>query len=470
MKFPNLTLEEVKTLPWDRLNCIVVGEDVIQGIYIKISLKEYTYPSYKTVEGYVNTWPVLPDEYEHLYFMEALGSYKRKYQYLLNMLGLAPSIGFPHVIRGWVRPDLWREYLEKSAGKKEREKRGILLAITGTAGLLAKDGLTGELLLKANSNREWVNGKRIYYSSLNRHLLDDMYYDGSQYWERNGHEYVINGNAIPFAAIVATYEECSECGLIHNKDDCPVCSRKYIIREYHARAEAVFPFKDDGEKHPEYMGIELEYEDCRDQVKPVLLALKDHAIIKRDGSILNGFEITTAPATLAAHKKAFSGFFGKVKVVVKSNCGMHVHFGKKHLTEMQKGKLLAFLYKKENIPIISSLAGRQYASNHYCKAEIERKVTDGVYSRTNIRDKECRRSPGKYEALNTSPQTTVEFRIFAPPKDEYTLFYRLEFVQAMVDWTKPGICSVKDVTDWQKFTAFVASYKKFYPNLWKEIA
>lgn len=467
MRFPNLTLEEVKALPWDRLNCTIVDGNVYQDGYIKISLRT---DSHSILEGYVNTWPTLPDDYEQYYFEEGLDSYKEKYQYLLNMLGVAPYTAFPPVRHGLVRPDLWREYLEKSVGKKEREKRGILLTLTGKAGLLVKDSFDGELLLKARAHRAWVNGKHIYYSSHNWYLLDAMYYDGFQYWERNGHEYIIASIAIPFAAIVANYQECPECGLVHNKENCPVCSQRYVIREYHARAEAVLPFKDDGEKHPEYMGIELEYEDCRDQVKPVLLALKDHAIVKRDGSIINGFEITTAPATLAAHKKAFSGFFGKVKVVVKSNCGMHVHFGKKHLTEMQKGKLLAFLYKKENIPIISSLAGRQYATNHYCKAEIERKVTDGVYSRADIRDRECRRSSGKYEALNTSPSATVEFRIFAPPKDEYTLFYRLEFVQAMVDWTKPGICSVEDVTDWKKFTAFVASYKKFYPNLWKEIA
>jgi len=67
--------------------------------------------------------------------------------------------------------------------------------------------------------------------------------------------------------------------------------------------------------------------------------------------------------------------------------------------------------------------------------------------------------------LNLSPKNTVEVRIFAPPTDETTLFMRLEFVQALVDWTKPAICSVKDAVSWEKFKAFVGSNKKMYPNL-----
>lgn len=268
----------------------------------------------------------------------------------------------------------------------------------------------------------------------------------------------------PLACIIAHYVECSECGNIHaDTQQCPICADKYTIHSYSTRAEHTLPFKDNGEKYPTYLGIELEYASCVSKAGEVYRALNKHIILKRDGSVCDGFEIVTCPGTLAAHKKAFNGFYDKVKGLDDvHNCGMHVHVDKRTMGQMQIGKILAFLHNRDNVPAIEALAGRSYSTNTFCKAESTLPLTYGIVGdEYGVR----RGSASKYQALNYSPLDTIEVRIFAPPKDESTLFSRLEFVQALVDWTKPAICSVKDAVSWEKFKAFVNSSKKMYPNL-----
>jgi hypothetical protein len=129
--------------------------------------------------------------------------------------------------------------------------------------------------------------------------------------------------------------------------------------------------------------------------------------------------------------------------------------------EMQIGKLLSFLYKEENRSFLVMVAGRDFYKNHYCIAESPLKPTDGVkgtlqgVSRTNR---------GKYQALNLSPNNTIEFRIFAPPLDEKTLFARLEFVKALVDFTRPAVVSVREADNLNKFITWAKAHKKDYPN------
>lgn len=400
----------------------------------------------------------LPSKYywfysRYLYEAEVFG-------YLLKWL-LGETL--PAVVRNMPTPHVWEKFLSI---KKKKDKIKYLYEETGKKGLacIAEDTKTWEI--KGLCRVYLVDDKKTYFKEAPDR--NKYFRFAGQYFRMGDHYYNIGGNNIPFSFIIQYYEECPEHG-VYFGSECPKCAAKYIIQEYHAKAEQQLPWKNGGEKYPDYMGIELEYEDCKSQVKAVLDAMEGHVIIKRDGSISDGFEIVTTPATLSVHKEAFKGFFEKVKVKVKRNCGMHVHVDKRKMGEMQKGKLLAFLYKKENIPWIEDIAGRAYSTNSYCKVDRERNITDGVYARSNFYEKVCRHVTGRYEALNLSPPNTIEFRIFAPPLDERTLHMRLEFVQALVDWTKPGVCSVKDASSKEKFIEFVVTYKKFYPNLYKEI-
>ena len=78
----------------------------------------------------------------------------------------------------------------------------------------------------------------------------------------------------------------------------------------------------------------------------------------------------------------------------------------------------------------------------------------------------------RYLAININKQETIEFRIFASPKNKFELDYRLEFVKAMCRYTEPcavAVKSLKELFDKDTFIAFVAKNKKDYPNLHKFI-
>jgi len=385
----------------------------------------------------------------------------------LQDLGLLPYKGLLVTKNRLLTPEGYRKYLLECNGKSEKAQKSWAYKVLRKKNFFVTTH-DGQFLPKCLCVETYLNGEKTW-------LLRETFYLSVSSWGRfNGgywtldRMYEINGEYLPLSYIISRFNECDECGYIHVDSTCPRCARRYEIKSYSERAEHTLPFKDDGEASPVYLGIELEYENCTSKAKDVYIALHNHVIVKRDGSLSSGFEIVTAPATIASHKREFKGFYDKVTgLEALSNCGMHVHVDKRSMGEMQIGKMLAFIYKKENIPSIEALAGRSFSSNRFCKASSERTLTDGLYG--NL-DGVSRDSAGKYEALNTSPKNTIEVRIFAPPTDETTLFMRLEFVQALVDWTKPAICSVKDAVSWEKFRAFVWGNKKMYPNLIGAIA
>ena len=360
-------------------------------------------------------------------------------------------------------PTVWEEFLQVKGSKvakiswmyKKTGKKGTLITTSG-----------GKLYPRRLTNTITIDDVDVVVPF--GYDIDNLtYYNGVYYSSNIGLYNTLNGR-VPLSVIISFGQECPEHG-VYISNTCPECNRQYRVHEYSARAEGILPFKDEGEAHPDYMGIELEYENCSGNQGLVYKALPGHVIVKRDGSIRNGFEIVTAPATIGVHKKAFSGFYSKIKLDALDNCGMHVHVDKRKMNQMQIGKLLAFIYSRENIPHLEKLAGRSFATNHYCRAEGEKQVTHGFTGRSSHRDEAYRRGDGKYQALNLSPTNTLEFRIFAPPLDEKTLFSRLELVQAMVDWTKPAVCSVKDAVNWEKFVTFVNNSKKSYINLFNTI-
>lgn len=281
------------------------------------------------------------------------------------------------------------------------------------------------------------------------------------------------------------FQECPDCNTLYFESGenllCPHCypgvTRESIFQSYSARAERVFEFKhkkSDG-KTPLYLGVELELENRTDEnLISTWKLLRKHAIIKRDGSVSNGLEICTAPASLAVHEEEFKAFFEKVKDLnlrAESNCGMHVHVDRSNLTELQIGKMLAFMYNKENIKFINTIAGRK--DNNYCSLKFEKTFTSGLYFDGDT-SKEYRKSlrrnasEGRYTGLNLTPAKTIEFRIFASTIVFEEFMRNLEFVQSMVDFTKPSAVTVKSIKDYEKkevYLNFLKENRKQYPRL-----
>tara|TARA_R110001592_G_scaffold18825_1_gene77955 strand:+ start:1162 stop:2370 length:1209 start_codon:yes stop_codon:yes gene_type:complete len=222
--------------------------------------------------------------------------------------------------------------------------------------------------------------------------------------------------------------------------------------------------KDRTELYPLYMGVELEVErrnDCPYEIGEMThndfynSKTGQFAIMKSDGSLSNGFEIVTAPATLNAHRENWDTFLNGAAIKhLKSwntdTTGMHIHISRNHLTQLDIGKLLVFINDYKNEEFVNHIAGRN--SDQWAKKS-SKKISDAV------------NSSEKYEAVNMSHRNTIEFRIFKGNLAKQGLFRVMEFVHALVGFSKTTSMtklSYKDFIRYMELPQNRSEYKIFY--------
>lgn len=288
---------------------------------------------------------------------------------------------------------------------------------------------------------------------------------------------------------------CS-CGEQVNRDEligskCAKCigipKEKLVIHSYSMRAPTLLEFKgkSQGKRLPEkfsnyyqqylkqlglsipsieedsplYIGLELEYEcdDVDQAMIETLTYLQNHAILKSDGSIRNGFEIVTCPATYEEQVAAMKPFFDNFskKMHAKSNCGLHMHISRKPLSLLTQGKLIEFMNRDDNKPFLTKIAGRW--SSQYANNDPSRKV--GYILRGG--------GGQRYNALNTNNKDTLEFRIFAGCENWRDFIPKLQFVVALAEYCKPAVASapIKEATHHKEFVKWLESRRREYPEL-----
>ena len=261
---------------------------------------------------------------------------------------------------------------------------------------------------------------------------------------------------------------CEDCGTpflatTSSQTCCDSCSIQYNPKQYSHRVEEDLGFEETEEIR---FGIELEYENVTG--KQVYKTLRGHAQAKRDGSIRSGVEIVTRPACISTHKEKLADFYSQVAVKAESNTGMHVHIEKARLSQYQIGFIMQFLNNRTLAENIKTIAGRDYVTNYYTSLKDEHTMTYGLYYDDHDK-KVIRNNTDKYSALNTAKQHTVEVRIFASPNNAEECFARLDFVNALVQYSSPYTVSVKALKDkftWATFTSYVKSHKKDFPHLY----
>ena len=205
------------------------------------------------------------------------------------------------------------------------------------------------------------------------------------------------------------------------------------------------------------MGYELEVgTDCSrhsrrwlsDRVDEIM---GDLATCEEDGSLgsVNGFEIITQPATLAAH---LSPEFHLDELLAKldsegamshdtSCCGLHVHYNRGALghteqaRDMVCAKLLVLMDRFENE--LKLIARRDYTQNGYC-LKFRNFSATGENSTQKLLEKyqPCKDSRDRYHALNLTNRNTIEFRIFRGTLKPLALKATLELVDTMVNYCK----------------------------------
>ena len=221
--------------------------------------------------------------------------------------------------------------------------------------------------------------------------------------------------------------------------------------------------KDRPEVNPLYLGVELEVErrrDCPYEIGEMTTndfynKGNQFAIMKSDGSLSNGFEIVTCPATLNAHRENWDKFFnGEAIKHLKSwntdTTGMHIHISRNHLYQLEIGKLLVFINDQKNEEFINHIAGR--SSDQWAKKS-PKKIMD------------CVNSSDKYEAVNISHRHTVELRIFKGNLARQGMFRVLEFAHALVGFcklTSMTKLSYKDFIKYMELPQNRSEYKIFY--------
>ena len=329
-----------------------------------------------------------------------------------------------------------------------------------------KDELVGDYRIEGDSRRvrlgstEW---KHIHRSTDPRafgYTFNERY----DIWLR-ADQFFHDGNVYNRSEVDIV--ECSQC---HNESVSELCidgvchhclDASFKIHNYSTRVESMLKFKATKVRpNTVYLGCELEYEtNNRNRAQlGVGKLMHGHALMKSDGSIRNGFEIVTCPATLDIHLQVFKSFFDNLPpdLKIEKNVGMHVHISRKPLSQLTLGKMTEFLNRAENKLFIAFIAGR--TDNSYARMDSGRNVT---YPWRN------KHGGDRYNALNLNNQNTVEVRLFATPMNYKEFASRLQFVQALVDYCMPAQSneSLKKQTHYEAFVDWLSSRKRMFPEL-----
>ena len=271
---------------------------------------------------------------------------------------------------------------------------------------------------------------------------------------------------------------CDECCLEYWDGDGHECPEdESAIHSYSYRPSPYF-----FGKGQYYLGFELEVEARRtsryEGAESVQNALGAHAYMKDDGSLNDGFEVVTHPHTLSAYQTDFNWDFIST---LKSNCfrswntetcGLHVHvsrtaFGtgdnpwgrvdrevlilKRQAHELRFMKLIY-----DNQRQVERIAGR--SNNSYATFEDKGRLVHKL--------KSGYQNSGRYSAINTENDATLEVRVFKGSLRKERVLSALEFVTASVEYTRNlKVTSKNQALSWLRFTAYVSDNMETYPNL-----
>lgn len=277
---------------------------------------------------------------------------------------------------------------------------------------------------------------------------------------------------------------CNDCGIEYwdgSGHNCPEddddCEDESSIHSYSYRPTPYFFGK--GQYH---LGFELEVEARNtsryEGAGMVQDILGSHAYMKDDGSLNDGFEVVTHPHTLSNYQTDFNWDF--ISTLKREGfrswntetCGLHVHvsrtaFGtgespwgradrdalilKRQAHELRFMKLIY-----DNQRQVERISGR--SNNHYAtfqdKGHLVAKVKYG-----NAEN-------GRYSAINTENDDTLEVRVFKGSLRKERVLSALEFVTASVEYTRDlKITSKNQALSWLRFTAYISDNLETYPNL-----
>lgn len=145
---------------------------------------------------------------------------------------------------------------------------------------------------------------------------------------------------------------------------------------------------------------------------------------ERDGSLRDGVEIITHPATIDAHRAAWSRFDLRGSRAVSHDapggtCGLHIHFTRAAVSQLTIAKIVQLFGDPSSTATWSRMFRRNL--NRYSETCLKHKLAAG-----------SRQSANRYECVNTTGSSTVEVRWPKGTLQARTVVATLEIVHAAI--------------------------------------
>lgn len=223
------------------------------------------------------------------------------------------------------------------------------------------------------------------------------------------------------------------------------------------------------EKLKRYYGIEIEMENHCERTSTEFCSYHS------DGSLDNGIEMVTMPFTknywVKSGRSAVETILkrqakGGAKSYDTDTCGVHIHVSKDTWkNQFHVKKTLEFIH--QNAAMVLMLSRRKSDNfERWCSANAEAQTGKTLSALAKLAKKKggCRNEIERYCALNITPATTNEFRIFRGTLSIEGIDRYLEIVDSFIEFT--GKQGLKELGA-GLYYEFVNRNKKEYPQLYK---
>lgn len=227
------------------------------------------------------------------------------------------------------------------------------------------------------------------------------------------------------------------------------------------------------------LGVELEvYAADRSDVVGSLRDNFNDLILEKDGSLDEycGFEIVTQPygpsewAALAPQllkhlrEQGVKGY----QTPGGHRYGIHINVHRRHFSPLAEARIMLMMCDRKNRDFVRAIAQREniYSANMdmgcFDTPSIYN-ITDGGGLRSTTSSKRKLVGAGRYCPINWQ-SNIAEFRIFNSTLNEVSFMKNLEFVWALLGWTKDATGSSHDHRDFIKWVN-TPQQRSTYPNL-----
>lgn len=278
---------------------------------------------------------------------------------------------------------------------------------------------------------------------------------------------LINNHGLVCNMCLSDYYVCDDCGDWFDTNDltefdegyyCNDCYAEFeeniFIKEYHYHHnnEPIF-FGNNNCNDVPYLGIELEVDrgvDADDCAKEITNILPTNFIyMEHDGSLNDGFEIITQPATFEYHYFIEDEYRKMSKILLDYGfrshdtitCGLHVHFNRDFFSsnvsqEEYHLRIMRLLYLVEKFWVeFSKFSRRSLSSLKRWADKYEDSPQEIVKDMENL---------DRYRAINLTNKNTIEFRLFKGTLKIDTFMATLEMCNNLVKISK-NTDNIKDL-------------------------